>query len=345
MKISRILLLTIKQNIKRPSTIMLMAATIICSFFLHNVNNGNTEVSIMSGVYFENPEGIYKDICSEIENYNGIFKFKIYTDPDSLNEDVRLNRIECGYIIHEDLIEEMMDDNILSLIDVVTGPKTTMSNVINETLYSLIYPYIIENALNQYLCKDEVTSEIYGDNLLTQSNIINEYRDTNIFSTDFFNYDGAPDNYKITKETIFNSPIRGFLSLIILLAAFAGTFNYLKLSENLSFKKLPFKLAGITVPTFLTGMMSLICIYILGINCGFLTEITALFLFMIICILYTFIISIFIKKGTTFISLLPLVIIMCIVLSPIIIDISVYVPIVKKLSYLCPTKYYLMFFH
>ncbi len=78
-----------------------------------------------------------------------------------------------------------------------------------------------------------------------------------------------------------------------------------------------------------------------GIGMVIVTEILQMLLLIVVSILFTACTMCIWKKDMGMLSALPVLILLQIIICPVIIDMAVYVPVVKYIRYLCPVAYYL----
>ena len=345
MRTGRLFLLTIKQAIKKPIILILMLISVILSFAFKKISDSKTEMAITAGFYLENEEGTYKDLKVDLLSFDGLIDFVYYDDMNKMIDDVKSYKLECGYVIDGDMFSKMMDNKITALIHVIKSNKTTMDSVINEALYSNVFPHISYLGVSDYLMNDSGISEQYKEGLFDESTINKLFKTYQESGSGYqFSYEGEPQDYKITKEEIFLSPVRGILCLIVLISSFAGAYTFYKENENPVFTMKRVRIVYITVPVIFTSIVSLISLFLSHTSTNLIKEIFVMLLYSLICIIYTLIISSIIKKEVAFASLLPIIVIASIICTPILFDLSEFVPLIRYLKYLWPTNYYLMLF-
>ena len=340
----RLFLLTIKQTFKRPVIIIFMLAIPICVYLLNRVSY--EEESVITAMYYiKGNDSADKELADALKKYDGLFKFVSADSEKELTDCVKRNEYECGYIFEGNIFDEMMSGNTSDLIRVVYSDKSTMTPIINETVFSVVFPIISEMKLEKYLTEKGATSEAYDEGLFDEE-LIKTFYNINYTngSTFSFRYSGEPEGYTFTKQTILLAPVRGVLSLIILISAFAGAFAFYKEGDNPVFAIAKVRLSFVAVPALISMLVAYISILVSGLSENALYEALYLIIYTSVVILYTFILCLIIKKGASFAGLLPIIVIGCIAFTPVFIDISTFIPSLNILKYLWPTHYYLMFF-
>ena len=341
----RLILLTIKQTIKKPAIIgLLLIMPILAVIIAHIMPSASEELHITALYYLDTDNDEAEYLYEALEDYDGLFIFEPANSERELINTVKKGKAECGYIIDSDIYQKMAKHKYRDSIHVVVNDNTTLMPVINETLYAIIFPAATKEDVTRYLEEDSVVSPYYDDIFDTADiDELYEMYFTN-GSTFRFEYSDEPDNYTFTKESILLSPLRGTLALLILIAAFSGGLAFYKEAENPVFALWRVRFTFMIVPVILLSFSALISLIIGGIFTDFVTEFSALLLYDTICIALCFILGLVIKKGSLYAGILPVVILGCLIFTPIIIDLEGLIPILDKLSYIWPTKYYLMFF-
>ncbi|MDE6713168.1 MAG: hypothetical protein K2K20_05475 [Lachnospiraceae bacterium] len=283
-------------------------------------------------------------LAHKLSTYDGLYTFRLCASEQEVYDTVATGHAECGYIFSETLYEELLSGNLKGLITTVASPSTTMLPIINETVYSFVFEDLALLSLEQYLADDSAVSAEYD--VLYDNDMIEELYQKYMLgdSTFHFEYEGSPEDYRLTAATVLLSPIRGLLSVLMLLSALTGAISYYRLSENQVFDTWKVRAGCIIIPVLCTAPVMLLCIYFAGLGTGLGKEICLLILYAAACVIATTLMTLFIKKRVIFTSLLPLFILACLVFTPVFIDISVFLPALKPLSYLFLPYYYLKFF-
>lgn len=370
----RLFITMLKQYIRKPECVILLLALPVLTFLLSNISR-TEEQKIQAACYFpgitvtdlssELSSGIQSDLryaplsedmavsagaasllplAKRLCQYEGLYTFYLCSSEEEVYDAVASNQAECGYLFPKDLYEELLNGNIDELVTTVASPSTTMLPVINETVYSLLFQDLALDALNQYLAEDSAVSDGYG--ILFNDKIVEESYNRYLLgdSVFHFEYNGSPDDYHLTVSSALLSPIRGLLSILMLLSAFSGAVNYYKLSENPVFNRMKVRITSITVPVLYTMPVMFLCIFFGNLNTGMPREILMLILYGTACILGTLLLTLCIKKRVIFISILPILTLACLIFTPVFIDISILVPALKPLSYVLLPYYYLIQF-
>ena len=361
MNLKRLFLTQLKQFIKKPESFLLLLSLPILTILLSGIGKSQ-EQTIRVVCYFPgisasdtSDQFLITDtdsssdaslivLAEKLFRYEGLYFFDICNSEQEVFDAVAGNRAECGYLFPANLYTELLEGNLKELVTTVTSPSTTMLPVINETVYSLIFEGLAIDALNQYLSEDSSIAAEY-DTLYDKNDVAALYQKYLLNDSAFhFEYSGNPEEYRFTKASVLLSPIRGILSVLVLLSAFTGAISFYHFAKTPVFNTWKMRISSVTVPVIYTMPVMLLCIYFAGLGTGLVKELLCLLFYGAACILFTLLLTLIIKKRVIFVSLLPLFILACLIFTPVFIDISVFLPAMKPLSYLFLPYYYLILF-
>ena len=176
-------------------------------------------ITITAGVHFDKEntlEAAIFDYLSESPHA----RFVAYEDAYVLIEDVRLGRIECGYIINPN-IENIKEGDFSGVVTLVTSPRTIATPILNDMVTAAVLrassKYITIDGLNRLFGEsDEI--EIFVNWQFAA------YNEMDIFMTPLFvnitDYDGEtqPGLAEVTARRVFRGAI-GLTILILILFA------------------------------------------------------------------------------------------------------------------------------
>lgn len=340
----RLFLFTIKQYLKKPLFLTILLLIPLLTMMLSNSSNPEKSPSIQIGFYTSGNSTELHTLSEHLTNNDSLFTFISYSSEAALRNDVAKGFLECGYIIPDNLFDQLLDNKKKELVRVITSPKTTMAPMINETFYAAVFEQLSGLLLTRYLTEQSSIAS-YCPDYFDRDDITHRYHYyLSNGSTFSFQYLGAPTEYQLTTKDILLSPIRGILSILILLCAFCGALAYYNQQNNPLYQKPLIRLVNITIPTLFATMFSLVSILFSEIHQGIVKECLAILLYSIACIIFLFVLSTLIKNRELFSSILPVFLLACMIFSPIFLDVTTLVPSLKPVSYLFLPTYYLKLF-
>jgi len=182
------------------------------------LNTDTTVIEVTVGVYFDRENELETQVFEILETGETPFvRFVAYDTREALLEDVRLGRIECGYILHISQ-ESVVRSELRESATVVISPRTVATPVLNEIVAAAIL-----RATTQELT--QAALEFFFDGNPDIAEFVawqfGAYAKMDIFMTPEFagqSYlaESAPDLFKITASRIFHGLI-GLTIFILLL--------------------------------------------------------------------------------------------------------------------------------
>ena len=368
MKFKKIIFYTFKQFILSPVIWIILFVIPVTTFLLNSYKIGSDNASITAAYYinteldsnskyytdkykenrFYSIDEIQKEtqiINNALKAYKGLYKFIPVSSEEEVYKLINKHEANCGYIFDKDFLAKFLINNSKETITVINNGNISLSSLINETIYSIIFSEISKMKTTDYLLNNDNTKELFIENKITQNDINDIYNEIKNDENNFhFVYEGAPQNYIPETSEILFTPFRGILSLIILISGFSGSIYFYKYKNNTLYKNIKIRISYIIIPIILSSFVSFISIIISDKSTGVINEISSLLIYDIIVFIFILLLTVFIKNITAIYALIPFIIIFSFVFTPIIFDITAFIPILKPITYIFPTKYYLMFF-
>ena len=180
-----------------------------------SLRSGITVVEVTAGVYFNHENELEAHIFEILESVTTAFvRFTAYDDQEALLEDVRLGRIECGYILHI-TTESAVQNELRESVTLVSSPRTVAAPVLNEIVAAAILraatPELTKAGLEAFFSGNTDIAEFVEWQF-------DAYAEMDIFMSPAFtgqagfDEQGAPNISDITASRIFH----GLIGLTIL---------------------------------------------------------------------------------------------------------------------------------
>ena len=130
-------LLNVKKFLKRITfwcgLIVLPIVIALGGVFLYS---DASAITITAGVYFNRENAIEAAIFDYLSE-TPLARFVAYEDANALIEDVRLGRLECGYIINPN-IENIKLGDFEGIVTLVTSPRTIATPILNDMVTAAV---------------------------------------------------------------------------------------------------------------------------------------------------------------------------------------------------------------
>lgn len=340
MNIYRLLIIITKEYLRKPSCLIIALLIPLMVFFINVNNNNDTAHRISIGYHCADD---MPEISDVLNNYDGLYDFIEYNSLNKMQKDVLNSNLECAYEFTEDFMDNMLNGDKENTIKLYVSSSTTMDAMINESLFAQIFPLLSELKLENYITKKSAAKDYYDEKLFSKEDIRESYDKyfTN-GSTFHINYNGMPEDYLLDSSSVLLSPLKGIIALMILLSALIGAYSYFGVNNSLIKSHFSIRLTYILVPTFISFLSSFLSIIFTNnkVTEKSIPEVFAILLiYSIACVLLCLILTLIIKNQILYISLIPMLILSSIVFTPFIIDFSIFIPMIKYISYVLPPYY------
>lgn len=332
-----------KLAFKKKTFILIPILMLLITSFLY-IYPQKSNTNILAGFFVaDNDDGniCFNRFIDRLISYDGNISFIQYDSMEDLKNAVMRLELECGYVLTNEIVKAMDNGKYKNKIKVYTNRLTTTDNVVNQVLFSQLFHEYAFHQLNIYIENADELNDIDHEkinNMLSEAYL--SYSTTD--ATFSFNISGN-DTYEIHAKNVLSAPFIGVLSIMVMLSAFSGYITYLNYDKAHCFDKMIYKekkknmLKFITPYITLPGVVFMGCTFFLY-NKGLIRSLISLTLFLIILyLLYYIIYSMKISRKIV-LAILPAYITLCLIFSPIIIDITDFIKFLKPVKYIIITN-------
>ncbi len=327
--------------------------------------NANRHEIIQIGLYCENPDAMTETVFKQLETLDdGLYRFYRSSSLDYLQEDISLRKAECGYTFPNDL-EAQMQSGAEGCITVYTSPSTVLTAVVNEAIYNAIFQEYAKTMLADYIAShdvvtldssdasDELSSDDLTSSKLTSDDLkqlVDEHYAYEKENTPVFHvvYEEIPNDF-YDDQALFQIPVRGLAVLLVMLTALAGGSQYRHDAKKGRFLLrrpdekwfVPF-LYSFLPALFLSvaALFSLVISTTAPLNAFLIAEAVLLIVFAALCSFICTSFTKLVRSSIVYDALIPVVLLFCLLYSPVLMDLSDFIPGYSVLSWLAPTKWY-----
>ena len=272
-------------------------------------------------------------------NSKSVINYIVCDTEDEAVSYVRSGKCDTAWIFKEDAgvqaAKFAKGRSTEGAVTVIERENSALLGLARECLYVAMIPYVAYGAYSDFL------QDMSEDGVLPESEL-KKYYESNVKTTslvDYYYFDGT----KKESAGLLTAPVRGLLSLIILLSALASCMIACReeqagIFEHLRGKKRAF------VPVFChvtaivpTALASLAALYFSGLWAGFLTEISAMALYVLALAAFCELLRIICRSEVTLGAVIPILMTVMTFLCPIFISVN----FIRLPQYMLPPFYYL----
>lgn len=336
--------LLVKSWIKRKSSWlqlagMLLVVVLVGQIKIPDINNTVIGLCNQDGAFAQ-------DVIQILQTQDSVFRFQVYEDSQKMQQAVIRGELEGGFVFEKGLEKDLQKGKKKKLITAITTPLTTKGAVAKETVFAAFFQryskdILLEQEKTVFGREDAEISEA----LLKKNQ---EYlKSDEIFRLDFEEVAG---NGKETAAGADTFPVRGMTALLIfvmILLEHGKKFEQkdcvfekaLTKREKLLFEFLRY-VSIATIP----ALVGVGLILVTGTGVFFLKEVLVMAIFVVVCGIWMLFIGKLFRNGTTYASWIMTIVIGNLLLCPVFMDISRYVPALGYISCVFPVGIYLKLF-
>ncbi|MDO4615253.1 MAG: ABC transporter permease [Lachnospiraceae bacterium] len=324
-------------------TILLIPLILVLLFSFSNQSEGLIRVA----VYCEDRSESGELADSMLEKSDDVIRYYEVDSEEQLYSEVETDKAQCGFLIPEDFGEKIELGNRSGLVTVLIKNASVSTRVIEEVLCGELFSAQVFQMTEQFIEREGAVDISSQEMKTTLRDFYAAYR---IPSAMFeFQYTNGEENTLLngTAENYYMMPVRGLLSVLILVAALGGVFL---LSEDdrkgcwqwIHRKSRPlFSVYFIFMSMLAVAAVSFGALFFTGLSTGGGREFLLMAAYCILVCGYSNLIRVLIPNTNLICALMPVIVLLSLILSPVFVNLQSLVPGIKVISLLLPTDFYL----
>lgn len=335
-----------KRLLYKPTFIMtLLLIPLLVLLLQGSLQSGDAMLQVALYTESSDPDSLESVLISELAaSSNHTVHFYVCHSISELQEDLRRNHADCGYVLPHHLEQELekhaRQNHAVITTYHHTGAMETL--LLDEMVYRMIYEKLAFEIVKQHI---QEKKKVEVDHRL--NDFYQFYRQDESFIR--FEYADGSGNRVLNQQqsNYLLLPIRGICAVLILLAAMTGAIFWYEDYERKLFLRLSQSYQTILpffyslVPAILAGIFGFSAIALTGFAGQTAQEFLALTLFLFSVSSYSMLLRELLPDARGFLAAIPLSVIGSLLFCPIFADVSMVLPMIKPLRMLTPVFYYL----
>jgi len=329
------LYLLLKKQLKNPVVVAFLIAIPILAAIVDNVSSFKETEKPRVGIVLNDNDYIAKQMYDyllkgdyAIEFYNAISK-------EQLENDIMDNKTECGYVIGPNLSKNLKARNFEGAIDLIICKSHFVSATTNEIVFAAMFKaYSPEITINYINSKDEFRNYAAEAEELIRKGYEEYLNGDETFRVEFRVIDNDGEEIRELEESTGQFPIKQVLMILVYIAGLFGIVQYYMDKEKGTFVTLPkgYKIAGKPLYAFIGSLLfsvsALITLFILGYADSGM-DVLRMFAYVLATTAFAWVLASIVTSARGMISVIPVLLIACLILCPVFINITVYLPFTK----------------
>ncbi|MBQ7118890.1 MAG: ABC transporter permease [Oscillospiraceae bacterium] len=314
-----------KRLYKKPVFIVILALIPLLMFSFGIAAQGDSGLIHITLARTDKNDALSQDITTGLLERNGLILFTESSSPEEALDMVKSGKADAAWVFPDDTagkVEAFSANASKSnyVVDVFQREETIPLRLSREVLSSEVFEHCSRNMYINYIRKN-----IEGLNSVADSDLYKHY-DEFEKDTELFQFSDTENTALSNSKNYLLSPLRGLLSVIVLLCGLAATMFFMQDKKSGTFSLIPehkLPMVGFIcqlIAILNVGIVMLISLFVSGLSVSFLREIAMLILFCISCASFCSILHFFVRDIKFLGALIPLIIILSIAICPVFFD-------------------------
>ncbi len=335
--------LQLKAWLKRGTSLLLLAAMLLVVWLAGQISIPQSDNVTVGVVSTEGAHG--KEVLEHLKERESIFSFVEYDSRETLLADLVAGKLECGFYFSQNFEKKFEHEKLKNSVSYVCTPLTTKGEVARETFYAALFEVYGRQMLSAR------AEQLFGENASAAESTLLENNEKYLAGSEVFQVNveqtKAVENVRNTAQKVF--PIHGLVAVFLFFIMFVEYGRRFDAGEGKPYLALPapmgdgFQIMGLLAAGTVPAVLGTVMVCSSGESRGFIIEVTAMCLLLVICALWIAFVGKWIRSMTGFTSQMFLLLLINLVFCPVFVDISAYIPAFEIVRCLFPTGLYLEF--
>ncbi len=344
-------LLFVKRLCRKPSFVLillLMPAMVISMRFIIEEDDETVRVAVLC----EDKNEKMNVVMDNLTGNSDLVKFYKSDSLTELRTDVLTNDAECGIVFTDGVWDALVEEDADEKIVIYQSSKSSYTDYIQEMVYSAFFSelaqYRLESYLDKYSLQSYVTEAERNEYIEARyDEYMKEGGTFEIYFTDESMDSGNDVSSVAGDNSYLFKPVRGILAVIMMAASLAGAvFRTIDekdgVYKTLSYREKPYiNLAAVFIPTMLSCITALVCIFAAGVNKGTGAEIGRMTLYCLLLTGFSNLLRCVINSEALLCSLLTMLTAASMIGCDIVINLAAFVKGIKVIRWVLPVGYYM----
>lgn len=301
-------------------------------------DGGMVSIALVTQDDSESALNIVETLMSE----ESVLRYKIYDSEEAARNAVEREDVDAAWIFNADLDKKIEDfatnKSNMPFVEILQREESIPLRLSYEKLYGAIYPHITYYLYKDYTYSELTTPEEVPEDVLKYTNESMDEYDNIIKITRL-----DSDEEVTLSKNFLTIPLRGMLSIVVLLCSIAAAMYFLRDSADGKFdwlapkKRLAPAFGSCLAASVASGGAVFAALLVSGIFTGFIKELAAMLLYALSSAGLCLVLCVVFRSAGKLGAAIPFFVIITLVLCPIFFNLN----ILKPVRFMLPTFYYL----
>ena len=329
------LYLLVKMQLKNPVIVTVLIAMPVAAFIITHTASLKEAEPVRVGIVLEDDDMIA--VLTRDYLINGDYSVEFYEaeSQEKIEQDIMNKRAECGYIVSTGLKDKLDSGSYSDVIELIICKSDFVSSMTDEIFFSAMFKaYSPEVAVNYVNSVEKFQKHAEKAEEEIRKGYEEYISGDDTFRIDFKVIDGTQEAELQLEDKTGQFPLRALFMILVYISGFFGIVEYYFDKNSGTFITLPrmYRIAGKPVYAFISCVLfavsAIITLAVAGqLNGG--TDILHMTVYVIAVTLFAWLVAILVRSTSTMISIIPVLLIACLILCPVFVNITAYVPFTK----------------
>ena len=331
-----------KRLYKKPVFVIILALIPVLVFSFGTAARGESGFIRIALAQTDKNDVLSGDIVSGLLERDSLILFTEAATPDEAVNMVKNGTADAAWVFPSDTkarVETFSASQLESnyVVDVFQREDTIPLKLACELLSSEFFSHCSRTMYINYIRENIKEFDSVSDKELYK------YYDELEKDNELFQFSDAEENNLSDSKNYLLSPLRGLLSIIVLLCGLAATLFFIQDKKSGTFSFVPENKLPIIgficqlIAILNVGIVMFISLFVSGLSVSFAREVITLFLFCIFCASFCSLLHTFVNDIKFLGALIPLLVILSIAICPVFFDFNS----VNSLQQLLPPTHYI----
>jgi len=336
-----------KRMLKRPLFLILLFLLPIGTLALRQTeaaDDGKIEIAL-----FADGDAWNEKVTAHLADSDGVFRFLVCMTREELVDKVAAGEAECGYLFPAGLHERLDSYDYKRAIRVIVSPGTVTADLASETVFAGLFEVYGRELLEEYVTSGEVFGDVEDAWTVIEPLYEKYLGNGSTFAFSYESVDGGKDESP-QMQAVF--PVRGIGAVLVFVMGLASAVMvaeddmrglYAAVSGG---KKMLIQLLCIGAQVAVCCLVFGACLAVVGewgseSAGGAVSELIRLGVYGFSVTILSGILLRVLRKPTALASLIPFFVLGSLVVCPVFLDLSMYVPVLKNVRWLFLPWYFI----
>lgn len=341
--------LLLKRQLKNIPVLILLVLIPVVAFVVMHVSALNSSDTVRIALYVEDTDQTAVDTVSILVAGDYSYEFYLADSKKQLMSDISRDKAECGYIFTSNLTQQLDSKDYDGCIKCIYDSSSYSAMSGNEIVFSALFKVYAKQVAVNYVSNSDIFEDIRVDAISSIRNQYSDYLESNeTFHLEILSLDESDGvgNYQTIEEQTETFPTRKILVILIYIAGMFGSVQYYMDKEKGSFITLPYGYRALGLPLYscinalVFSVSAEVTLVIIGESDG-VRGAAVMLGYVLAVTLFSWALALLLGNARRMITLIPLLVIACLVMCPVFVNVAGVLPIVKYVRYLL-LPYYMM---